>query len=130
MTPPRSVPQVLQASRSLSSLQLVVLALLVVEGSLTCLAAVGYAAWLLSRVARHRAALYTVFLTVPNNCLRMLGSKSISLEDDEEGSQDGGARGSRAARARPCSARLQERDLEGSSARRVLCAGRCLRGEG
>lgn len=95
----------LRANDSVSRLRLVILVLLIVEGVLVCLGAVGYAGWLLSRVARHRAALYTVFLTVPNNCLRMLGSKSISLGDEEDEEEEG-ARPT--PRPRPLAATLEQ----------------------
>ncbi len=78
-----------RAQSSIKQLQDIVLILLCVEGVLVCLSAVAYVVWLLYRVSVQRAALFTVFLTIPNGFLKTLANKNIKLSA-EEGDSDGG----------------------------------------
>lgn len=46
-------------------LKLLIITLLVLEGCLICFASIGYMFWLLWKATRTRAALFTVFLVIP-----------------------------------------------------------------
>lgn len=50
---------------NISSLKLIIIVLLTVEGCVVCFGAIGYVFWLLWKASRARAALFTVFLVVP-----------------------------------------------------------------
>jgi hypothetical protein len=63
--------------------------LMSVEGILVCLTAAAYVVWLMHRVSVQRAALFTVFLTIPNGFLKQLANKNIKLSAEEDES-DGG----------------------------------------
>lgn len=75
-----------------SSLRLLVLVLLVVEGGLLLLGGAGLVAGLMGRVSAHRASLFSVFLAIPQPHLRSLASKSVNIgEEEEEEEESGGA---------------------------------------
>lgn len=81
-----------RAQDAIKQLQDIVLILLCVEGVLVCLSAAAYVVWLLHRVSVQRAALFTVFLTIPNGFLKTLANKNIKLSA-EEGDSDGEQQG-------------------------------------
>lgn len=82
--------QTLRAQKSIIRLQSLLLALLIVEGALAAVFAVAYVVWLLKQVAKHRSALFTVFLTIPNGFLRTLASRSVSIGNEEDAGSDDG----------------------------------------
>ena len=66
------------------------------EGVVVCLSAAAYVVWLLRRVSVQRAALFTVFLTIPNGFLKQLANKNIKLSAEEDESDGGSGLGWRA----------------------------------
>lgn len=82
------VTQVLRAQENVTVLQKAVLALLIIEGLLVLVLAVGLVARLLKGISVHRQALFSVFLAIPNSYLRTLASRSINI--GEEGDEDEG----------------------------------------
>jgi hypothetical protein len=84
----RPCPASHRAQAAIKQLQDIVLILLCIEGVLVCLSAAAYVVWLLYRVSVQRAALFTVFLTIPNGFLKTLANKNIKLSA-EEGDSDG-----------------------------------------
>ncbi|GIL79405.1 hypothetical protein Vretimale_18290 [Volvox reticuliferus] len=78
----------LLAQDNISMLKVVIIALLLVEGCLVCFAAVGYVFWLLWKATRARAALFTVFLVIPQGQLRALASRHITTAQSDDDSDD------------------------------------------
>ena len=82
--------QVLRAQHNIDDLQSVVLALLIVEAGFIFVIATGYLIFLLRGVAGQRAALFTVFLTIPNTYLKNLASRSTAVGVDDSDEEDDG----------------------------------------
>ena len=74
-------------------LHTVILALLIVEGVGVCMGAVAGVVSILRSLMRHRAALFSVFLALPNTAIRTLANKSTNIGDEEEDSDDGAQAG-------------------------------------
>ena len=81
LTPPHTH----RAQSNIKQLQDMVLVLMAVEGVLVCLSAAAYVVWLLRRVSVQRAALFTVFLTIPNGFLKQLANRNIKVSAEEDG---------------------------------------------
>ncbi|PNW87648.1 hypothetical protein CHLRE_02g142166v5 [Chlamydomonas reinhardtii] len=85
------------AQDNISNLKLLLLVLLVVEGCVVCLAAIGYVFYLLWKASRARAALFTVFLVIPQGQVKTLASRHITTNqadsDDDDDDTGGGGRG-------------------------------------
>jgi hypothetical protein len=82
--------------------QMLVLALLVVEGVGACLGAVALVVTILRGLMAHRMAVFSVFLAIPNTALRALANKSTNIgdEEEEEDSDNGGRERARRGAAR------------------------------
>ncbi|GLI68263.1 hypothetical protein VaNZ11_012618, partial [Volvox africanus] len=78
----------LLAQDNISMLKVVIIALLLVEGCFVCFAAVGYMFWLLWKATRARAALFTVFLLIPQGQLKALASRHITTAQSDDDSDD------------------------------------------
>ncbi|KAG2422329.1 hypothetical protein HXX76_016114 [Chlamydomonas incerta] len=84
------------AQDNISNLKLLLLVLLVVEGCVVCLAAIGYVFYLLWKATRARAALFTVFLVIPQGQVKTLASRHITTnqaDSDDDEDDAGGGRG-------------------------------------
>lgn len=82
--------QVLRAQENVGMLQKAVLALLLIEGLMIIVLAVGLVVRMLGSVSMHRQALFSVFLAIPNNFLRTLASKSVSIGEEDGEEEDSG----------------------------------------
>jgi hypothetical protein len=78
-----------RAQSNIRQLQQLVMILMSAEGVVLSLSAAAYVVWLLRRVSVQRAALFTVFLTIPNGFIKQLANKNIKLSAEEDDS-DGG----------------------------------------
>lgn len=83
-----------KAETRVQALRRILVALMVVEGIIICLAATLYLFYVLYRVVNTRVALFTIFLVVPNSFVRSLALKSVNLASEEDmdgdGDEDGG----------------------------------------
>ncbi|KAG2487286.1 hypothetical protein HYH03_014127 [Edaphochlamys debaryana] len=81
------------AQDNIAQLKLVLIVLLLVEGCAVCFVAIGYVFWLLWKATRARAALFTVFLVIPQGQVRALASRHITTttaDDDDSDDEDKG----------------------------------------
>ncbi|GAX73194.1 hypothetical protein CEUSTIGMA_g647.t1 [Chlamydomonas eustigma] len=74
---------VINAQGSIRKMDMLLIALLVVEAVMTALGATSYIWWLLKKVAKSRAALFTVFLFVPSGLLQALSKRKAEVGDGD-----------------------------------------------
>ncbi|KXZ48338.1 hypothetical protein GPECTOR_28g744 [Gonium pectorale] len=79
----------LLAQDNIAMLKVILITLLLIEGCAVCFVAVGYVFWLLWKATRARAALFTVFLVIPQGQIRALASRHITTNQDDESDDDG-----------------------------------------
>jgi hypothetical protein len=70
-------------------MQMLVVVLLTVEGVGVCIGTLAAVIMIFRGLMRHRSALFSVFLAVPNPALRTLANKSTNIGDEEDDSDDG-----------------------------------------
>ena len=69
-------------------LQTAALALLAIEGASILFIGAGLVTRLLDNVSAHRRAIFSVFLAIPNSCLRSLANKNANMEDNQGRDED------------------------------------------